>query len=114
MVCASPCRSVTHRRVAATTDHQPGDSRSGHLRAQVWLLVAIVLVLTVFSVLTGRLLYWPATNPPQPGQADAVLVLSGGTGERHVAGIRLMQQASRRCWWSPTGLLGRLTSNRAC
>ncbi len=54
-------------------------------------MVAAVLLRTMLSVLTGRLLYWPATNPPQPGQADAVLVLSGGGGEREAAGIRLMQ-----------------------
>ncbi len=55
----------------------------------MWLLVTVVVLVTGFAVITGQLLYWPATNPP--GRADAVLVLSGGGGERHAAGVRMVQ-----------------------
>src|SRR6266545_1824574 len=57
------------------------ENRSGRHRVRVWLLVTVVVLVTGFAVITGQLLYWPATNPP--GRADAVLVLSGGGGERH-------------------------------
>jgi uncharacterized SAM-binding protein YcdF (DUF218 family) len=56
-------------------------------RARRWALVALVAILIAWMALTYRLLISPATDPP--GRADAVLVPSGGGGERQAEGIRL-------------------------
>jgi uncharacterized SAM-binding protein YcdF (DUF218 family) len=49
--------------------------------------LAALAVLVALTGVTGWLLVWPQTTPPD--QADVVLVLSGGTGERVTTGARL-------------------------
>jgi uncharacterized SAM-binding protein YcdF (DUF218 family) len=57
-----------------------------HRRARFWVPVALVVILIAGLALTYRVLITPVTDPP--GRADAVLVTSGGGGERQAAGIR--------------------------
>ncbi|HSR27007.1 MAG TPA: hypothetical protein VLR51_00995, partial [Actinomycetes bacterium] len=48
------------------------------------------MLLVVVAGVGGWLLVRPAPEPP--GQADVVLVLAGGRGEREAAGARLARQ----------------------
>jgi uncharacterized SAM-binding protein YcdF (DUF218 family) len=52
--------------------------------------MVVLAMLLAASVLTGRLLVWPATTPPD--RADVVLVLAGGMGEREATGARLARE----------------------
>lgn len=64
-------------------------SRPARPRAWLWVLVAVVVILIAGTALTYQVLVSPTTDPP--GRADAVLVPSGGGGERQAEGIRLVR-----------------------
>ena len=57
------------------------------LRSRV--LLAVLALVLALAVAGGWLLVRPAPDPP--GQADVLLVLAGGRGEREAAGARLAQ-----------------------
>ena len=57
----------------------------------------VLAVLAVLLALTGLIVWqlvWPATSPPD--QADVVLVLAGGMGEREAMAARLAQEGVAR------------------
>jgi uncharacterized SAM-binding protein YcdF (DUF218 family) len=53
------------------------------------VMIAALAGLVALTGVGGWLLVWPRTTPPD--QADVVLVLAGGTGERVPTGTRLAQ-----------------------
>jgi uncharacterized SAM-binding protein YcdF (DUF218 family) len=65
-------------------------SRQRFRRVARVLTVVAGLLLLAIAVLTARFILWPSED--EPLQADAVVVLAGGAGERLREGIRLAER----------------------
>jgi uncharacterized SAM-binding protein YcdF (DUF218 family) len=69
-----------------------GDRDGVTFHSRRWRLVPIAagLAVAVLVALTGKLFVWPTPTVKQPGRADAVIVLAGGSGDRLIKAMALM------------------------
>jgi uncharacterized SAM-binding protein YcdF (DUF218 family) len=75
-----------------------GDWDGVTFHSRRWRLVPIAagLAVAVLVALTGKLFVWPTPTVKQPGRADAVIVLAGGSGDRLIKAMALMHTGIAR------------------
>ena len=89
----APNSVLDHETVDAERVVEPWAAGRFRRRFLRWLFAAMAAMFAagvLLALLTARWFIWPVSSHPQ--QADAIIVLGGGAGERYAKGIELLNR----------------------